>query len=195
MSRALPPQNERQESRRPSFRRSTSTCRGLQIAQIGEENEWLRTKRYVLNLIEHIGRFARLGDKFEISDALSNCDVELMGKDDTGKGCRGLLSPNSLSQEIFVLAEQDTPQGSGAIKKFGIRKTCGSVFLGCEHIHSATTESVGNRFGNVHVHIEGEAQGSCPMARNRFRKEDCATAGVMCSTSRNSCSMTRSMSS
>lgn len=106
----------------------------------------------------------------------------------------GVMPANGLSQEILVLAEQDTTQCGRPVKKDGIGKTRGSILLRGEDIHPMDTESVSNRFGNMDVHVEGETQGSWPSARNRLRKVDWLASCAMRSTSCSSRSIARSMS-
>lgn len=82
-------------------------------------------------------RVRRLGDELQVSDAVPDGDVELVGVDQTGEGDTGRLAASGLHQEVVVLREENASQFRGPVEDLGIGKTPAAVLLNCEDVDAA----------------------------------------------------------
>ena len=62
----------------------------------------------MLDSIGHVGGVVNLGHQFQIMDALTDGDSELVGMGDSGKCFSGTLAPGSFAQKVFIAREENS---------------------------------------------------------------------------------------
>ena len=89
-----------------------------------------------------------------------------------------------LTQEVFVLAEQHSPQGRCTVKQLRVRQPRRTIFLSRQHVHSTQTHPFSDCSANMNIHVKIDAHGRLPIARNRLVNGESPACAMRASTSR-----------
>jgi hypothetical protein len=72
---------------------------------------------------------ATFSNEHKIGYALADRNVELMSIDYASQVLSSLLTPLGLTQQVFILSEEQSTQTGGAIQEIGISKLTGTILL------------------------------------------------------------------
>ena len=75
------------------------------------------TEWQVSDAIEKIACFAGLGNEFEIANASTNVQAQLVGVDHPRKGQATSLPACSLTEQVLVAAKEDSSQACRSVKQ------------------------------------------------------------------------------
>src|SRR4029450_11565046 len=137
----------------------------------------------VFHPVGKVFRFTRKGDHFQISDAQSNRNLELMRIDDPRKCYAPFLALCSFTEEVVILSKQDVTKLGRPIQEGIVCQRSCAILLCREHLCTAKTQTVCHCPTHVHIHIQRHAHGSLPIARSRCRIGESPTCARGAATS------------
>src|SRR5690242_18889872 len=106
-----------------------------------------------------------------------------MGIDDARNRLTILLSACCFAAQIPVLAEQHPTEGSGPVEQLRIGKLRCIILSGCQHIHAAGTQTLGDSLVDVVIHVQGQRHLRSPASRSRLATGESADWARCSSTS------------
>lgn len=113
-------------------------------------------QREVNHAVGDVGRVRRFCDEFQVGDALSHGDAQLMCVNNARERYAFALPPGGLGKEVFILAEDQPPERGRPVQECSVVEAMGPVVLGRPNVHAPGAQAARDLRPDVDVHVKAD---------------------------------------